>query len=93
MRLKANQINTIKMAVKDIDANAEVKLFGSRVDDEKRDGDIDLLINSQVMGWREVAKLRGILEMNLGEQKIDIVLKAEADPAFIQLIETNALSL
>ncbi len=93
MRLNAKQIDTIKMAVKDIDENARVKLFGSRVDDEKHGGDIDLLINSQIMGWREVAKLRGMLEINLGEQKIDIVLKAKADPSFIQLIEANAITL
>ncbi len=93
MRLTINQINTIKMAVQNIDAEAEVKLFGSRIDDEKHGGDIDLLINSQHMGWREVARLRGMLEKDMGEQKIDIVLQAKADPAFVQLIEPDAVSL
>ncbi|MBT4077886.1 MAG: nucleotidyltransferase domain-containing protein [Gammaproteobacteria bacterium] len=93
MRLSFRQISEIKKAVQKIDSGAEVKLFGSRVDDAKVAGDIDLLINSQTMGWREVAKLRGILEMNLGEQKMDIVLKSRAEPSFIQLIESDAVLL
>ena len=93
MRLSVQQINAIKEAIQKIDPDAEVKLFGSRVDDSKVAGDIDLLINSQTMGWREIAKLRGILEMNLGEQKIDVVLKSRAEPSFIQLIEPDAVLL
>ena len=93
MRLGKEQIGVIKKAIKTLDANAEIKLFGSRVDDDKKGGDIDLLINSSTMGWREVAKLRGILELNLGEQKIDVVLKSEADPSFVKMIEANAVRL
>jgi predicted nucleotidyltransferase len=93
MRLDTQQIRAIKAAVQKIDSDAEVKLFGSRVDDDKVGGDIDLLINSRTMGWREVAKLRGILEMNLGEQKIDVVLKSRAEPSFIQMIEPGAVLL
>ena len=79
MRLGVDQISAIKSAVKMVDADAEIKLFGSRIDDEKRGGDIDLLIDSSIMGWREVAKLRGLLESNLGEQTIDIILKSKSD--------------
>ena len=93
MRLGVDQVNAIKSAVKMVDANAEIKLFGSRIDDEKRGGDIDLLIDSSIMGWREVAKLRGLLENNLGEQKIDIILKSKSDPSFIQRIEADAVLL
>ena len=93
MRLSIRQIREIKKAVQKIDSGAEVKLFGSRVDDAKVAGDIDLLIISQTMGWRDVAKLRGTLEMSLGEQKIDIVLKSTAEPSFIQLIESDAVLL
>ena len=93
MRLNSKQIKAIKSAVKKIDSDAEVKLFGSRVNDEKQGGDIDLLIDSQVMGWHDLAKLRRILELKLGEQKIDIIVKSHADPSFVQLIESNALQL
>ena len=79
MRLGVDQISAIKSAVKMVDADAEIKLFGSRIDDEKRGGDIDLLIDSSIMGWREVAKLRGLLESYLGEQKIDIILNSKSD--------------
>ena len=93
MRLEVDQVSAIKSAVKMVDANAEIKLFGSRIDDEKRGGDIDLLIDSSIMGWREVAKLRGLLESNLGEQTIDIILKSKSDPSFIQMIEADAVLL
>ena len=93
MRLGVDQVCAIKSAVKMVDADAEIKLFGSRIDDEKRGGDIDLLIDSSIMGWREVAKLRGLLESNLGEQKIDIILKSKSDPSFIQMIEADAVLL
>lgn len=93
MRLTPEQLRVIKMAVQVVDTGAEVKLFGSRVNDEKKGGDIDLLINSNKMGWRDVAKLRQILEKDLGEQKIDIVLKSSAEPSFVEMIETDAIRL
>ncbi len=48
MRLDIQQIRAIKAAAQKIDTDAEVKLFGSRVDNEKVGGDIDSLINSFV---------------------------------------------
>jgi predicted nucleotidyltransferase len=45
MRLTEDQITSIRQAATEIfRARAQVWLFGSRVDDQKRDGDIDLLI-------------------------------------------------
>lgn len=52
----------------------ETDLFGSRVDDAKRGGDIDILIIGDAE--RDYDKLRGIrieLSNKLGEQKIDVV--------------------
>ena len=44
MRLSQEEIDTIKSSVLMIDENAEIYLFGSRTDDSKRGGDIDVLI-------------------------------------------------
>jgi len=45
MRLSVKEINTIKSCAKAFfGAHARVLLFGSRVDDQKRGGDIDLYI-------------------------------------------------
>ena len=46
MRLKDFEVQAIKDAVNSMDRDAVVYLFGSRVDDNKRGGDIDLIIIS-----------------------------------------------
>jgi predicted nucleotidyltransferase len=43
MKLNQNYINTIKKYFDKYFINGKVYLFGSRVDDTKRGGDIDLL--------------------------------------------------
>lgn len=57
---------------------AKVWLFGSRADDSKRGGDIDLLIETDqvdidVLVRTEIAFLAK-LQTQLGEQKIDVIL-------------------
>jgi predicted nucleotidyltransferase len=49
-------------------------LFGSRVDDSKRGGDIDLLIQPESPDEMLTRKLQflGILEREMGERKIDL---------------------
>lgn len=60
-------------------ATADVWLFGSRVDDSKRGGDIDLYIEPAAHNAKELveAKLRFLVEMHkrMGEQKIDVVIR------------------
>jgi predicted nucleotidyltransferase len=46
MRLKDFEEIAILSTVKCLDLNARIYLFGSRVDDTKKGGDIDLLIMS-----------------------------------------------
>lgn len=60
-------------------ATADVWLFGSRVDDSKRGGDIDLYIEPAAHNANELveAKLRFLVEIHkrMGEQKIDVVIR------------------
>ncbi len=85
MRLTENQVAAIRQAVADtFGAGAQVWLFGSRVDDNKRGGDIDLLVHpgpevSSDLLLRKI-RLLGQLECALGERKIDIVIEHNADP-------------
>ena len=47
MRLTDEQVLTIKnIALTNFGAHAKLKLFGSRLDDSKRGGDIDLLVEA-----------------------------------------------
>ena len=85
MRLTAEQIAIIRRSTEEVfGADAKVWLFGSRVDDSKRGGDIDLLIRPELpltAGESLLAKLRflGKLERGLGERKIDVVVEGPQD--------------
>lgn len=79
MRLSAQQRTIIRTTVSDIfGASAAVWLFGSRADDRKRGGDLDLLIETDqtdinALTRAEISFLTQ-LQMKLGEQKIDVLL-------------------
>lgn len=79
MRLTPEQIATLKAATAEyFGTDASVSLFGSRVDDSKRGGDIDLLIqtckdNMTEIVRSEIAFLADV-KMKLGDQKIDILV-------------------
>ncbi|MGZ8256387.1 MAG: nucleotidyltransferase domain-containing protein [Gallionella sp.] len=79
MRLSDAQRTIIRSSVaQNFGVNAVVRLFGSRTDDSKRGGDIDLLIETE---QNDVAQLLlaeialiSQLHQQLGEQKIDVLL-------------------
>ncbi len=78
MRLNTQQISAIKSTVQRVlGEGAVVSLFGSRLDDSRRGGDIDLYIDCQPMSLAEQldAKLHLLVQLKrqLGDQKIDIV--------------------
>jgi predicted nucleotidyltransferase len=55
------------------------RLFGSRVDDQKRGGDIDLYIETDLTAQRGVdARMHMVADIwrHLGERKIDVVINA-----------------
>ncbi|MBU0878486.1 MAG: nucleotidyltransferase domain-containing protein [Candidatus Omnitrophica bacterium] len=54
--------------------DAMVYLFGSRVDDNGKGGDIDIMILSdRKMSWKEKAMIRWHFFEKFGEQKLDII--------------------
>lgn len=79
MRLTETQRAAIKTTVSNvIDPGSRVWLFGSRADDAKRGGDIDLLVETDKTLPDRVSalcRLEGSLVMTLGDRKIDIILK------------------
>ncbi|MCG5497554.1 nucleotidyltransferase domain-containing protein [Ectothiorhodospira variabilis] len=78
MRLSADQTRVIKQTARDLfGPEAQVWLFGSRVDDSLRGGDIDLLIQCpQPLEERKRQSLRMVarLQMALGDQPIDVLV-------------------
>jgi len=94
MRLKQIEIDLLKKTIKQLSPDAKVYLFGSRTDDGKRGGDIDLLIVSKKITRKDIRKLRVEFFKRFGEQKIDIILDNGSfkDP-FHKLIFKNAVLL
>ena len=90
MRLKDSEQFAIISTVKCLDKNARVYLFGSRVDDTKKGGDIDLLIMSNSLTREDKRTIKIKLNEPLGEQKIDLVLAADDSDPFVKLaLETG----
>ena len=88
MRLTPDQVHTILATVaRQIGSDAEVVLFGSRVADDSRGGDIDLLIESPVpVGLWQRASIKLALESAL-QVPVDIVAKRkDATPTPFQAI-------
>lgn len=77
MRLTEFQRKKIVDAVyRQFGSEAEVYLFGSRVNDSKKGGDIDLLIEADFSPEELfIRKIRTLsdLQLNMGDRKIDIV--------------------
>jgi len=92
MRIKKEDILQIKRVAKIFfGEDVKVYLFGSRVNDEKHGGDIDLYIET---GLKEnivqrKLKMLGKLHQILGEQKIDIVINTFRNDKKIYHIAKN----
>ena len=93
MRLKPLEIAAIRTTVISLDENASVYLFGSRVDDTKRGGDIDLLIISDKLTGDDRRRIKRKLYDIIGEQKIDIVIAADDSDPFVKVALTTGVKL
>lgn len=92
MRLSPGQIAAIKIAAKrHFGADVVVSLFGSRVDDKCRGGDIDLYIETNLPGAAEVARAEieflADIKRRIGEQKIDVLVDYPARKTRPQIFE------
>jgi len=75
MRLTVSEVTAIREEIWRLDSHAEVYLYGSRVDDSARGGDIDLLVVSETLGFREVLRLRTRILDRIGWQQLDLVVR------------------
>jgi len=77
MRLSLFEINAIQRNARELfGSDVKVYLFGSRVDDNKKGGDIDLYLAPGNMDNLYEKKIKYLSALNrvLGEQKIDVVI-------------------
>jgi len=75
MRLTASEISAVREEIGRRDPQAEVYLYGSRVDDTARGGDVDLLVVSDTLGFRDVLRLRIRILDRIGWQQLDLVVR------------------
>lgn len=94
MRLTAFEVSAIKQSALEVfGSTVQVFLFGSRVEDEKRGGDIDLYIKTDNSSdFVHKIKFLIALEEKIGEQKIDVVFAIDENrPIEQQAIKTGVL--
>jgi predicted nucleotidyltransferase len=82
MRLNDREVETIVHAVlSKFGSAAQIYLFGSRVDDAAKGGDIDLLVDlpePDAQMVRHSCQAIAMIQMALGEQKIDLIVRHPA---------------
>jgi predicted nucleotidyltransferase len=95
MRITEHEKKVIIDAVKSADSNAKVWLFGSRADDNKKGGDIDIAIFSEIINkdvMQEIQVRRFICD-RIGEQKIDIITTNSGKEAIFRLAVAEGIQL
>lgn len=94
MRMPPNYQTTItETAIKVFGARVSVWLFGSRLDDAAKGGDVDLLIKLESPTADKAilaARYNALLQMKLGLQKFDVLVIDPSTP--LKQIHQHALS-
>ena len=99
MRLSTLASNAIRDTVRSVlGPDARVCLFGSRTDDSAKGGDIDLLVESDTVVEQPVlaaARIGALLQMVLGDQRIDVLIAAPNVPerAIHQVARASGIAL
>lgn len=100
MRLKSEDIKAIKDVAKTIfGETATIWLFGSRTDDQKMGGDIDLLIHyDQEFSGKEKYQLKIMflvqLKKIIGDQKIDVLIdNGQQHRSIVQQVYNEGIQL
>jgi predicted nucleotidyltransferase len=93
MRLANEERSAIGDAIRQADAQAQIYLFGSRVDDAARGGDIDLLVLSKRINLMSKIDILAQLHRKLGERKIDIAVYPDATRPFPRMVMREGVLL
>ena len=98
MRLTQHEVKSIKDTFYDIFETGNVYIFGSRVDNAKRGGDIDLFLDPKCeitvsQKLHKKIKFLGQLQSKIGDQKIDVVISCDKNRPIEQEAITNGVLL
>lgn len=93
MRLTSEEKIIIRSTINEFEPEARIRLFGSRTDNNARGGDIDLLIISSYLTYRDKLSIRSTLKEKLGDRKIDIIITKKPDTAFTRYAYEHSLAI
>jgi len=90
MRLSLKEREAITQTYNEVFKDGKIYLFGSRVDESKKGGDIDLYIQAENQEnlMKKKIEFLVLLKRRIGEQKIDVVLSKDT----MRTIEQEALN-
>ncbi len=82
MRLNQDQAMAIHRLVKaSLGSDSEVWLFGSRSDDAKRGGDVDLYVETRKpCELSKKLRLMTKIQLLVGLRKVDVIVKSDSSP-------------
>jgi predicted nucleotidyltransferase len=93
MRLEADQLKAIQEEIRRRDPAAEIYLYGSRVNDSAKGGDIDLWVRSSRITYRDTLCLLTRIKDRIGWQKIDLTVNAGEDDGLARLVTEQGVRL
>ncbi len=93
MRLTPEERAEITRSISGRDPSASIYLFGSRVDDSARGGDIDILVLSREIGLWDRLDILADLHRALGEKKIDLVVYPDLSRPFARIAAREGVQL
>jgi predicted nucleotidyltransferase len=76
-----------------VDTEAMLWLFGSRTDDTKKGGDIDIAILSPKIDLMKKIQIRRDILDKIGEQKIDIIISQNGSEPFFRLAQETGIRI
>jgi predicted nucleotidyltransferase len=82
MRISEKTLNIIKEnARRFFGEDCEIRIFGSRTDNRRRGGDIDIYIeSSKEIDMETRARFLSELKLKIGDQKIDLIIQKKGMP-------------
>ena len=93
MRLTQKEKDNLLKSIHYWDKDAQVYLFGSSTNDNKKGGDIDLAVRSNRIGLKEKIDIKLKFFEEFGEQKIDLFEFNDESNTFWNVIKEHALLL
>lgn len=93
IRLDDKEQEAIKSAILEYDPEANIYLFGSRTDPNKRGGDIDILIISKILTKSDKIPILCKIFETIEEQKIDFVFAKDTLDPFVRLALKTGIRL